>query len=90
MMKTNIENKENGKKENLFLIVDNFLDMWTEGLHRKEGFGVLLDSNVIVDKLGTEIRADDFEIDYDKVVVKLFYKKNQIGVVKLENIKLIY
>jgi len=89
-MKTNIENKENGKKENLFLIVDNFIDMWTEGLHRKEGFGGLLDSNVVVDKLGTEIRADDFEIDYDRAVVKLFYKKIEIGVVKLENIKLIY
>jgi len=89
-MKTNIENKENGKKENLFLIVDNFIDMWSEGLNRKEGFGGLLDSNVVVDKLGTEIRADDFEIDYDRAVVKLFYKKIEIGVVKLENIKLIY
>ena len=89
-MKTNIENKENGKKESLFLTVDNFIDMWSEGLNRKEGFGGLLDSNVVVDKLGTEIRADDFEIDYDRAVVKLFYKKIEIGVVKLENIKLIY
>jgi len=88
-MKTNIE-KENGKKKSLFLTVDNFIDMWSEGLNRKEGFGGLLDSNVVVDKLGTEIRADDFEIDYDRAVVKLFYKKIEIGVVKLENIKLIY
>ena len=89
-MKTNIENKENGKKERVYMTVDTFINMWTEGLHRKEGFGGLLDSNVIVDTLGTEIRADDFEIDYDRAVVKLFYKKIEIGVVKLENIKLIY
>jgi len=90
MIKTNIENKEIGKKEQVYMSVDTFINMWTEGLNRKEGFGGLLDSNVIVDKLGTEIKSDDFEIDYDKGTVKLFYKKMEIGVVKLENIKLIY
>ena len=89
-MKTNIENKENGKKERVYMTVDTFINMWTEGLNRKEGFGGLLDSNVVVDKLGTEIRADDFEIDYDRAVVRLFYKRIEVGVIKLENIKLIY
>ena len=89
-MKTNIENKENGKKEQFYMTVDNFINMWSEGLHRKGGFEGLLDSNVIVDKLGTEIRADDFEIDYDRAVVRLFYKRIEVGVIKLENIKLIY
>ena len=70
--------------------VENFINMWTEGLHRKDGFSGFLEGNIIVDMIGTEIRTDDYEIDYDKGIVRLFYKKNQIGIIKLENVKLIY
>jgi len=70
--------------------VENFITMWTYALQNKKGFKGLIDYNVIVDNSNTEIKASDFDIDYEKSLVYLFYKGIGIAMINLNSIKYIY
>ena len=71
-------------------MIENFITLWTYALQNKKGFKGLIDYNVIVDNSNTEIKASDFNIDYEKLVVYLYYKGFEIAMINLNSIKYIY
>jgi len=90
-MKTNIENKEKEiEKEQIEKLSEKFVDMWSNALNDNKSFKGMIDFNVVVDNSGSEIKASDFEIDYNKGTVSLYYHGIQVAIVKLINIDYIY
>ena len=92
MMKTNIENKEiiEIEREHVEKLSEKFVNLWSNALNDNKSFKGLIDFNVVVDKSNSEIKADEFEIDYIKSVVSLYYHGIQIAIVKLINVEYIY